>query len=253
MVIWLMQGDWSAMQVLDGFNVYGYLTSNVGLGVAARNTIQMLLANDVPVAPIDINPGGGGRDPTYAELIAENNGAAPYDVNLFHLNPDRLRYMISPFDRSLDLENRLNVCVPFWEAPRLPRAWLKTLAAMDVILAPSLFVRDAVLADLPDATVIHYPQTVFLPEGVRADRERWGLPADKVVFVASFALASDIERKNPWATLDAFRAGFPQATSAAVSGFEGQQPGGMVTATRRSTACASDAPSEPSVTLIENR
>ena len=38
---------------------------------------------------------------------------------------------------------------------------------MDVILAPSLFVRDAVLADLPDATVIHYPQTVFLPEGVR--------------------------------------------------------------------------------------
>ena len=65
------------MQVLDGFNVYGYLTSNVGLGVAARNTIQMLLANDVPVAPIDINPGGGGIDSTYTELIAENNGAAP--------------------------------------------------------------------------------------------------------------------------------------------------------------------------------
>ena len=88
MVIWLMQGDWSAMQVRDGFNVYGYLTSNVGLGVAARNTIQMLLANDAPFAPIDINPGVAvGSDPTYAALIAENNGHAPYYVNLFHRIP----------------------------------------------------------------------------------------------------------------------------------------------------------------------
>jgi len=192
----------------SGINLYGYLTSNVGLGVAARNTMRMLQANQVPVAPIDVHPGGGGSDDTLTELIAENAGRAPYGISLFHLNPDRLRYLISPFSHAVDFEGRANACVPFWEAPRLPRAWLATLSAMDVILAPTLFVRDAVLADFPDANVLHYPQTVFLPDGVAANRQRFGLPTDKVVFVASFALASDIERKNPWAIIEAFKRAF---------------------------------------------
>ena len=42
-----------------GINLYGYLTANLGLGVAARNTAEMLLANNVPTRLVDVNPGGG--------------------------------------------------------------------------------------------------------------------------------------------------------------------------------------------------
>jgi glycosyltransferase involved in cell wall biosynthesis len=193
-----------------GVNLYGYLTSNVGLGVAARNTLRMLLHNDVPVRTVDLDPGGGlaGTDATMSRQVADHADEGPFAVNLFHLNPDRLRYLISPWEKTLDLPGRLNVCVPFWEAPRLPRAWLPTLSAMDLILAPSEFIRDAVAADLPDVPVVHYPQTAVLPEDVRADRERWRIPEDTVAFVASFAVASNVERKNPWATIAAFDRAF---------------------------------------------
>ena len=193
-----------------GVNLYGYLTSNVGLGVSARNTLRMLLHNDVPVRTIDLDPGHGlaGTDATMSLEVAEHAGEGPFAVNLFHLNPDRLRFMISPWEKTMDLPGRLNVCVPFWEAPRLPRAWLPTLSAMDLILAPSGFIRDAVVADLPDVPVVHYLQTAVLPEGVRADRKRSGIPEGTVAFATSFAIASDIERKNPWATIEAFDRAF---------------------------------------------
>jgi glycosyltransferase involved in cell wall biosynthesis len=199
-----------------GVNLYGYLTSNVGLGVAARNTLRMLLANGVPVRTIDLDPGGGlaGTDVTMSAQVADRAGEGPFAVNLFHINPDRLRYLISPWEKTLDLAGRLNVCVPFWEAPRLPRAWLPTLSAMDLVLAPSLFIRDAVAADLPDVPVAHYPQTAMLPTGVRSDRQRWGIPDDVVAFVTSFAVASDVERKNPWATIEAFDRAFRGDTRA---------------------------------------
>lgn len=214
----------------DGVNLYGYLTSNTGLGVAARNTVRMLQNNRVPFSLIDVLPGAGGVDDTCAELIAQNAISMPHHVNLFHLNPDKLRHMIVPFT-SVDFERSPNVAVPFWEAPRLPRHWLKTLAAMDVILAPTLFIRDALMADLPGSTIVHYPQTVFLPDGVMADRERFGLPRDKIVFVASFALASDIERKNPWGVIDAFVRAFGDSGDAILAlkvnnpSAAGHQPG----------------------------
>lgn len=193
-----------------GVNLYGYLTSNVGLGVSARNTLRMLLHNDVPVRTVDLDPGAGlaGTDTTMSREVADHADEGPFGVNLFHLNPDRLRFMISPWEKSLDLPGRLNVCVPFWEAPRLPRAWLPTLSAMDLILAPSTFIRDAVAADLPGVPVVHYPQTAVLPEGVHADRQRWGIPDGVVAFATSFAIASDPERKNPWATIEAFDRAF---------------------------------------------
>jgi len=57
--------------------------------------------------------------------------------------------------------------------------------------------------------VLHYPQTVFLPEGVAPNREAFGLPQDAVLFYMSFDVTSDVARKNPTAVLAAFRAAFP--------------------------------------------
>src|SRR5207253_2018072 len=43
-----------------------------------------------------------------------------------------------------------------------------------------------------------------LPQGIKHDRERFGLPDDAVIFVTSFETNSDPQRKNPLAVVDAF-------------------------------------------------
>ena len=208
--------DSSARQphVPYGINLYGYLTASLGLGVAARNTAEMLSAAGIPLKLIDVNPGGGmqGRDRSLSARI-ENSADLPYHrINLFHINPDQMLYLLSPFHRRVELDGRLNVCVPFWELPRLPDTWIEPLRGMDAILAPTRFVEAAVKSSLPGGRIIHYPQAVHVPADIAADRARFGLPADAFTFVTSFDMRSDIERKNPWGAIEAFHSAFPDRT-----------------------------------------
>lgn len=194
-----------------GFNVYGYLSANLGLGVSARNTVGMLLVNGFGVRLTDVDPGGGmrGRDTSLAAEIARSASLDPFAINLFHINPDQILYLLDPLRPIVAIDGRLNAAVPFWELPKLPDSWLAPLAAMDVILAPTLFIRDAVLAALPDADVVHFPQAVRLPEGIVGNRAKFDLPDGAVIFVSSFDMRSDIERKNPFGAIEAFVRAFP--------------------------------------------
>lgn len=200
-----------AARPAPGFNVFGYLSANLGLGVSARNTAGMLIASGYPVRLTDVDPGGGmrGRDTSLAAEIERSTSLEPFAINLFHINPDQVLYLLDPLRPVVAIDGRLNAAVPFWELPRLPDAWIAPLAAMDVILAPTLFIREAVLASLPDADVVHYPQAVRLPEGITGDRAKFDLPEDAVIFVSSFDMRSDIERKNPFGAIEAFVRAFP--------------------------------------------
>jgi len=195
-----------------GVNLIGHITGNLGLGVAARNTLRALRASGRPVEVIDIDPlaGRGGQDDEYAHLVA-SPPAAPWRVNLFHLNPTEVSALVASDESSwLDITGRVNACVPFWELPRLPvtGGWVELMEALDVVLAPTRFVADAVRASAPRANVWHFPQAVYLPEGVVADRARFGLPAHVTLFYMSLDITSDTRRKNPEGTLDAFARAF---------------------------------------------
>lgn len=195
-----------------GLNIIGFVTGNLGLGVATRNTIRMLQGLGVPVALTDVDPGGGrlGHDTTYEPLSAAARAAerTPYALTVFHANPPELMVQL-PLQPTWTRLDRLTACVPFWELSVLPPAWLPVLEAMDLILAPTRFVEEAVRTSLPAARCIYYRQTVFVPEGVPSDRARWGIPEGATAFVSSFDISSDIERKNPEAVLAAFREAFP--------------------------------------------
>lgn len=197
-----------------GFNVIGHITGNLGLAVAARNTIRALESRGVPCALFDVDPGygRGGRHDEFAHAL--QGGRAPYGVNLFHLNPPQIMRLVSEKPSWLDLAGSMNVVVPFWELPHLPLTggWHEVLSAVDLTLAPTRFVLDSVLDSLPDAHVVHYPQAVSLPAGVKADRDAFGLSADGVHFLVSLDVTSDPSRKNPGAAVEAFiRANAPGA------------------------------------------
>lgn len=197
-----------------GFNVIGHITGNLGLAVAARNTVRALENRGVPCALFDVDPGygRGGRHDEFAHALQD--GRAPYGVNLFHLNPPQVMRLVSEKPTWLDLVDNTNVVVPFWELPRLPLAggWHEVLSAVDLTLAPTRFVLDAVRDSVPDAEVVHYPQAVSLPAGVKANREAFGLSPDGVYFLVSLDVTSDPSRKNPGAAVEAFiRAKAPSA------------------------------------------
>jgi len=194
-----------------GFNVVGHVSGNFGLAVAARNTLHALVEGGHSFVALDVEAGGGrtGHDSTYSAFM-RTPAEAPFSVNLFHLNPpDALALIASP-PAWLDTDTRFNACVPFWELPRLPTrsGWVPLLEAMDVVLAPSRFVFEAVQASAPRAEVWHYPQAVYMPEGITPDRAAFDLPAGGTLFFMNLDITSDTSRKNPAAALEAFSLAF---------------------------------------------
>lgn len=193
-----------------GINLIGHLSGGLGLGVAARNTLRMLLRLEQDVALADIDPGYGraGRDDEFASLL-QAAPRAPFGVNLFQLNPPEVLNLVRWPPDWLDISSA-NALVPFWELPLLPvrGSWREVLTAVDLVLAPTAFVADAVRASSPQARVAHYRQTVYLPDGIDADRRHLGLPVDSYLFLTALDPNSDANRKNTLGALEAFSRAF---------------------------------------------
>jgi glycosyltransferase involved in cell wall biosynthesis len=186
------------------YRVIGFVGSELGIGVAAGNAVRALQASGRAVArrPIlarSVRPAGSGDSP---EPVP-----GPPSLNLFHLNPLDIARSASQWRDFVD-PLAPNVCVPYWELPLLPRVWVPLLDAMDAVLAPTRFIAEACERSLAHSKIIHFPQAVFIPE-VHPAREEWGFLPGETVFLVSFDLGSDIERKNPWAAIDAFQRAFP--------------------------------------------
>ena len=198
-----------------GVNLIGYVSGALGLGVAARSTVARLLAWGHPVAVLDVDPGGKRfrTDMRYAAL--ECDGVCPHPLNLFYMNPLEIVGFARQWLPRTSLQS-INVCVPYWEMPHLPLGWLPVLRTMDLAMAPTRFIQTAIEQDLPGMPVLSYPQIVSLPDGVHADRPRWGIADGVVAFLLTFDPSSDTFRKNPLAAVEAFQRAFRAGESVAM-------------------------------------
>jgi glycosyltransferase involved in cell wall biosynthesis len=189
------------MPAAQSYRVVGYLGGEFGLSISAQNTIQVLTATGRSVQRIPVNT---GRTP--------GAGASPRpdsrSVNLFHLNAVDVAYTMPQWKPAIDPAG-WHACAPFWELPLIPRPWVPVLQAMDVVLAPSRFIESACRRVLPRERVLHYPQAVFVPDGVVPARAAWGLDERATVCIVSFDIGSGLTRKNPFAGIEAFQRAFP--------------------------------------------
>lgn len=199
-----------------GFNVIGFLSANLGLGSAARTTVRLLLESGFPVSIIDIDAqfGRSGHDTTYNYLKSRPGDEAPYAINIIHLNPPELGALMRAHPAWYDRKGGLNAIVPFWELPVVPKSWLPVLESLDLILAPTHYIEHMMATQVRNVPVRHFPQTTFLPDGYQADRKAFGLPENDVLFITSFEMFSDINRKNTWAVLSAFDRAFTKHDNA---------------------------------------
>jgi glycosyltransferase involved in cell wall biosynthesis len=201
-----------------GFNLIGYTSAPFGIGVAARNTLTTLehCGYDVAVLDLPLEGGRSGIDHTFDSLRIPDGTRLPHAITLFHINPRAVASIFAANPAWLPAEQRFTAIVPFWELPTLPGSWISALQGIDLALCPSRFIENTFAESLPGhkPVVRHYPQTAFLPQGMEPDRARFGLPEQGILFALSFDAASDLDRKNPWAAIEAFGRAFTQGEDA---------------------------------------
>ena len=192
-----------------GFNVIGYASGNLGLGVAARSIIDLIIEKGFSISVYDLDPGvgRGGHEQRFQKLGIAAIEDLPFAVNLFVLPPPTLVQLVSKYDKILFRGDYINVAVSFWELPILPVKSIPTLDAMDVVVGLSESIRCAFQFTLSGPLIVGGLLPLQLPQGIKRDRERFGLPDDAVIFVTSFETNSDPQRKNPLAVVDAFLSG----------------------------------------------
>src|SRR5437660_11368645 len=192
-----------------GFNVIAYASGNLGLGVAARSLIDLIIEKGFAISIYDLDPGvgRGGHEQRFQRFSVDTIEDLSFAVNLFVLPPPTLAQLVPKHDKSLFRGDCINVAVSFWELPVLPTKCIPTLDSMDVVVALSESIRCAFQFTLSGPLIIGGLLPLQLPQGIKHDRERFGLPDDAVSFVTSFETHSDPQRKNPLAVVDAFLKG----------------------------------------------
>lgn len=185
-----------------GINLAGFLTADLGIGESARCMVRAADAAGLPTALVNLklpckNPLG---DQTYAARLQPDY---PHAVNVVHLDP--------PAARDLDHHHgpgfragKYNIGYWAWELPEFPDSWVPACAYFDEIWCPSDFVRESIAQKIP-LPVLTMPHAIAFDAPAGNGRARFGLPADKFLFLVLYDLNSYSERKNPRAAIEAFR------------------------------------------------
>ncbi|MDR7927854.1 glycosyltransferase [Acidithiobacillus thiooxidans] len=192
-----------------GVNIIGYVSGNLGLGVFARSVISSLLKFGIKISILDIDPGyGRGRhDTQFDYLSVQHPQQLPHAINLFIFPPGALLGLLNNVLGSMECLDRLNVLWTAWELPNVPKEWHVILQAMDVIMGISPFVTAAMATAIEGPLVINAPEPHIIPDVKLVQRDKFSLPADKVLFMSAYEPLSDSQRKNPYAAVEAFRRG----------------------------------------------
>lgn len=192
-----------------GFNLIGYASANVGLGVTLRNLAKTILDRGYPLAVLDVDLGQGrtGHDLSLAPYFVTTAKDLPYGINISTLSVTSLPNLI--FDHpQLFTKETLNVGYFWWELSTLPDEWIKSLAIFDVLLAGSDFLYASYSQAVEDVFHVRIVHGLNLPPGIKADRTRFNIESDAFVFICILEPTSDPVRKNPFSAIAAFQKAF---------------------------------------------
>lgn len=192
----------------DGVSLVGYLGREMGMGEHIRNTHQALSAIGVSVHRIDGNLHPVTR-PAYLSH-ERDEGPCPYAGSIIHINADMMPATRLKLGEAF-FRDRYVIGFWAWELSAFPDVWRQSIDLVDEVWAPSAFTRDAI-ASVTDKPVLSMPLTVDLAVDRILDRRGLGLPEDRFIFLFTFDMRSFIERKNPVATVRAFKRAFPSET-----------------------------------------
>jgi glycosyltransferase involved in cell wall biosynthesis len=189
----------------SGIVIVGELSRASGVGETARLMAVAAQRLGLAVWTIDLPP-PVDRQPEVA-LIAST--APPPGVPLvLHVNAPLLPLALLRLTTAIT-RNRPIIGYWAWEVPEVPPEWRPALACVNQVWVPSRFTAAVLEPLLPGRVRVVPPALAVVPPVASTlDRAAFGLPAEAVVVLVSFNLASSFARKNPFAAVAAFRGAF---------------------------------------------
>ena len=196
-----------------GLNIIGYASANLGLGNTLRQFVYCLLARGEKVNILDISPGvvRSGFDKSLEEWFVSSASDLPYAINLSIFGAIDLPHFAFSPSNGLKVNNRLNVAFVWWELTSLPQHLVDAAKVFDVLIAGSDFLHSALSNNITGIPILRAPHPVSIPEGIKPNRKRFKLPESGFIVFMGFDPHSNIDRKNPFATVNAFKLAYPDS------------------------------------------
>jgi glycosyltransferase involved in cell wall biosynthesis len=124
------------------------------------------------------------------------------DVNIFYINGDMVEHSLEQVRGDLP-RGAYNIIYPMWELSKYPPDWAKQLNKFDEIWAPSKFTLQSIKSAVCKP-VIHMPVAGEINLRTFLGRRYFEIPESSFAFLFFFDFTSYMERKNPFAVLQAF-------------------------------------------------
>src|ERR1700693_4135934 len=185
-----------------GINVAGYLTSESGVGEAARANVRALETLYIPYSLNNLKSSSRQEDGTYRHFVRDN----PYRFNLIQVNADQVAPVLDK-EGSDFFKRKYNIGFWYWELSRFPEEWLYSFQIFNEIWVASSFCQESISRISP-VPVIKIPPSVVVNNIKKVERSYFDLKKDSFIFLFAFDFSSVFERKNPLAVIKAFKTAF---------------------------------------------
>ncbi len=188
-----------------GINLIGNIRSETGLGESMRILARVLKENKIPFVILNVDS-WANEDNNIHDWDEYVVDVPKYAINVIHINAGEWCRYFSDFENEL-LDNRYNVAYWLWELETFPKVWRPCIETVDAVWAPSRFICDCV-KKYTKKPVVHVPYAMWLKEPVAFGRDHFSLPEDVFLYLLMYDFRSVSERKNPKASITAFKQAF---------------------------------------------
>jgi glycosyltransferase involved in cell wall biosynthesis len=189
--------------------VAGLLSQASGLGAASRACHDALKARGVEVYAVDLTS-ALMHDRNYTGFVfADGRGLIGEGTILLHVSGPMVPLAMFRLGRRLVADKRV-IAHWFWELPRMPDDWRLGVPFVHAICVNTSFVADAVrpIADGRRVHIVPYPLPRPAGFPLPSARAPAGTAGRPFTALGVFNVASNFARKNPCASIAAFRRAF---------------------------------------------
>ena len=184
--------------VFDGLNFFADFEVALGTGEAARQLRQAIQTTDISLATVQIDLGFKVTQTT--DLSPKE---CPYHIHLVHINPPEIPHAMELILNQV-VSDRYLIAYWHWELGHFPKKWATLANYFDEIWVASNFIKNQLQTQFPNTPV----KRVALPVNISTSREDSSLWQNRFVFLTTFSPTSNVARKNPFGTIEAFRRAF---------------------------------------------
>jgi glycosyltransferase involved in cell wall biosynthesis len=189
-----------------GVNFIGYSKGELGLGQAMRSMAFAAKAAFIPLVVRQFQVRITSKQSNNA-LDADVRDRCQYPINLICVNPDML-YRLPVWVTYPEWAKTYNIGYWFWELENFPQTWQYATHLVDEIWVATEFIAQAMRKSGKKVVKIPFPLEFDLPPE-SMNKKYFGLNPKEFTFIFSFDFNSIPERKNPQATIKAFKQAFP--------------------------------------------